>query len=56
MPKPDDEQRQPLTSTPASYDCMFVEGPNQFFTDSEGGFINASSLLAPIKLQHVQTN
>ncbi|KAM5341817.1 hypothetical protein ACJ41O_014848 [Fusarium nematophilum] len=38
------------------YDCMFVEGPNQFFTDSEGGFINASSPPAPIKFQHVQTN
>jgi hypothetical protein len=25
-----------------SYDCMYIQGPNQFFTDSEGGFINVS--------------
>jgi len=24
------------------YDCMFMDAPNQFFTDSDGGFINLS--------------
>ncbi|PVI01008.1 hypothetical protein DM02DRAFT_671581 [Periconia macrospinosa] len=24
------------------YDCMYMEAPNQFFTDSDGGFINLS--------------
>ena len=26
-----------------SYDCMFMDAPNQFLTDTEGGFINVSS-------------
>ncbi|KAH7141847.1 hypothetical protein EDB81DRAFT_869797 [Dactylonectria macrodidyma] len=29
------------------YDCMFIEGPNQFFTDSEGGYINLSYTYNP---------
>ncbi|KAH9203886.1 hypothetical protein DL95DRAFT_320562 [Leptodontidium sp. 2 PMI_412] len=29
------------------YDCMYIAGPNQFFTDSEGGFINLSYTYNP---------
>ncbi|KAH8599424.1 hypothetical protein B0O99DRAFT_504883, partial [Bisporella sp. PMI_857] len=29
------------------YDCMYIKGPNQFFTRSEGGFINLSYTYNP---------
>ncbi|KAK2051096.1 hypothetical protein LY76DRAFT_475947, partial [Colletotrichum caudatum] len=30
-----------------TYDCMFVQGPNQFFTDSDGGSLNLGVTFDP---------
>ncbi|KAK2029525.1 hypothetical protein LX32DRAFT_351807 [Colletotrichum zoysiae] len=32
-----------------TYDCMFVEGPNQFFTDSDGGSLNLGVTFDPTR-------
>ncbi|KAM0281235.1 hypothetical protein ACHAQH_003666 [Verticillium albo-atrum] len=31
------------------YDCMYIQSPNQFFTDSEGGYINLSYTYDPTR-------
>ena len=34
------------------YDCMFIGGDNQFFTDSDGGFINLAYMYNPDRCNH----